>query len=117
MNDGRRELEIYIRTSPDELWDAITNPDKTRLYWFTRWNHSTWTPGAPWTSDSGDGEVYLDGEIIDVDRPHRLLHHDARCRRPAQASEPPSTVEWTSPRWATPCRLVVVNTDLGPETL
>ena len=64
MNDGRREVEIYIRTTPDALWDAITNPEKTRLYWYHALNHSTWTPGARWTSESADGELWLDGEIL-----------------------------------------------------
>ena len=54
--------ETYIRTTPERLWQAITDPEQTRLYWYGALNHSDWTPGARWSSDSPDGEVYLDGE-------------------------------------------------------
>jgi uncharacterized protein YndB with AHSA1/START domain len=29
MNDGRREVELYIRTTPQALWAAITDPEQT----------------------------------------------------------------------------------------
>ena len=74
MNDARREVELYIRATPVEVWDAITNPEKTRQYWYGGLNHSDWTPGAAWTSDEEDGTHLLDGEIVEVEAPHRLVH-------------------------------------------
>jgi uncharacterized protein YndB with AHSA1/START domain len=116
MSDGRREVELYIRTSPDELWDAITNPEKTRLYWYHALNRSTWSPGARWTSESADGEVYLDGEIVDVEQPGRLVHTFHVADGEA-ANEPPSTVAWDITPMGDACRVFVVHTELGPETL
>jgi uncharacterized protein YndB with AHSA1/START domain len=116
MSDGRREVEIYIRTTPQALWGAITSPDKTRQYWFHALNHSTWAPGARWTSESEDGEVYLDGEIVDVEVPSRLVHTMHVCEG-AAAAEPASTVAWDITPMGDACRLLLVNTDLGPETL
>jgi uncharacterized protein YndB with AHSA1/START domain len=64
--------EIYIRTTPAALWQAITDPEFTRRYWYDALNRSEWVPGARCTSESEAGELYLEGEIIEVDPPSRL---------------------------------------------
>lgn len=113
MNEARREVELYIRTTPAELWEAITDPERTRLYWYDALNRSTWTPGAPWTSESEDGELWLDGEILDVEPPHRLVH----TFHIADSAEPPSKVTWQITPMGDACRLYVTHAGLGPEAL
>src|SRR5689334_5544004 len=104
MNDGLRKIEIYIRTTPAELWDAITDPDKTREYWFHALNHSTWAPGARWTSESETGKVYLDGEIVEAEAPRHLVHTMHICDGDA-AVEQASTVAWEITPMGEACRL------------
>ena len=74
---------IFIRATPSEIWRAITDPEMTRNYYYGTDIKSDWTPGARWTSESGD-ELYLDGEILEVDAPHRLVQtfHVAAGRLP-----------------------------------
>ncbi|MFC9261878.1 SRPBCC family protein [Streptomyces hydrogenans] len=43
----------YIRTTPDELWKALTEPELTRRYWGVAFE-TEWTPGAPMVWDEGD---------------------------------------------------------------
>ena len=38
----------YIRTTPEKLWEALTQPEFTRQYWASTWQESDWTPGSSW---------------------------------------------------------------------
>ena len=63
----------YIRTTPEKLWQALTMPEFTRQYWASTWQESDWTPGSSWRAMIPDGRVADAGEIIEVDRPRRLV--------------------------------------------
>ncbi|HEY9130961.1 MAG TPA: SRPBCC family protein [Dyella sp.] len=63
----------YIRTTPEKLWAALTDPEFMRQYWFGSYGESEWTPGAPWKLMSGDGVIMDSGEIVEADRPRRLV--------------------------------------------
>ena len=43
-------FEIYIKTTPERLWEAITNPELRRQYNFGVGVESDWTPGSSYTS-------------------------------------------------------------------
>jgi uncharacterized protein YndB with AHSA1/START domain len=108
--------EIYIRTTPAALWQAITDPDFTRRYWYGALNRSDWTPGARWTSESEAGELYLEGEIIEVDPPHRLVHTFHIVHQPEAAVDPPSRVTWEITPMGESCRLRLIHEELGDAT-
>jgi uncharacterized protein YndB with AHSA1/START domain len=116
MNDGRCEVEIDIRATPFELWDAITDPEKTRQYWHHALNRSTWAPRARWTSESAEGEIYIDGEIVEANPPTRLVHtfHFATG---TGVHESPSTVAWDITSRGDACLLRLVHSNLGPDAL
>lgn len=65
-----------IRTTPEKLWDAITNPEFTRQYWGGLENHSDWKPGSKWEhrnpADKAD-PVWVTGWVIEAVRPKRLV--------------------------------------------
>jgi uncharacterized protein YndB with AHSA1/START domain len=63
----------YIRTTPEKLWEALTQPEFTRQYWASTWQESDWTPGSSWRAMIPDGRVADSGEIIEVDHPKRLV--------------------------------------------
>ena len=44
---GTAVFEIYIKTTPEKLWDAITDPEQRAKYSFGVQVHSDWTPGSP----------------------------------------------------------------------
>lgn len=117
MNEGRQEVVININASPEQIWAALTNPQQTRLFWHGALNHSTWRPGAPWTSESDEGELFLDGEIVEADRPQRMVHTMHFLQDPAAAAEPPSLVEISIDAVHGGTRLRLVNTNLGPAAL
>ena len=53
-----------IRTTPAELWTALTDPDFIRQYWFGRRNTSTWKEGEVIESHSPQGELEWHGKIL-----------------------------------------------------
>ena len=65
---------IYIKTTPEKLWAAITNPEFTRQYWGKE-NVSSWEKGSKWRSVSNDDKrtVRITGEVLESIRPKRLV--------------------------------------------
>lgn len=64
---------IFIRTTPEKLWSALTEPEFTKQYWFGMHLDSEWKPGSSWKMVAGDGKVYDAGEILESDPPRRLV--------------------------------------------
>ena len=63
----------YIRTSPEKLWQALTDGASTRQYWAGRRVESDWTVGAPVTFWF-DGKVSDSGKVLECDPPRRLSY-------------------------------------------
>jgi uncharacterized protein YndB with AHSA1/START domain len=63
----------YIRTTPQKLWDALTDPEFQKKYWFGMHQESTWKAGASWKMLFSDGRVADAGEIVEADPPRRLV--------------------------------------------
>ena len=52
---GSRFLYVtYIRTTPEQLWDALTQPEFTQQYWAGTRQESAWTRGASWKAFAPD---------------------------------------------------------------
>jgi uncharacterized protein YndB with AHSA1/START domain len=64
---------IYIRTTAEKLWDALTKPEFTREYWAGTTQQSEWKKGSSWQALTPDGRVWDTGEIVEIDRPRRLV--------------------------------------------
>jgi uncharacterized protein YndB with AHSA1/START domain len=62
----------YIRTTLEDLWDALVNPEKTRMYWFDSRLESDWTVGSSWQFLSPDGRVVNSGQVLENTPPTRL---------------------------------------------
>ena len=67
-------FEIYIRTTPERLWEAITDPEIRAKYHFGAGVESDWAPGSPYTLNhpGADGPL-ADGENLVVEPPRRLV--------------------------------------------
>jgi uncharacterized protein YndB with AHSA1/START domain len=73
MNKSQFVYVTYIRTTPEKLWQALTDPEFTRRFWVGTWQESEWKPGASWQIMIPDGRVADSGEIIEIDPPRRLV--------------------------------------------
>jgi uncharacterized protein YndB with AHSA1/START domain len=65
----------YIRTTPEKLWNAITNPEFARQYWGGNENVSDWKPGSNWMHVTGDAErlIRVTGKVVESVPPKRLV--------------------------------------------
>ncbi|HUJ29061.1 MAG TPA: SRPBCC family protein [Myxococcales bacterium] len=77
----------YIRTTPQKLWSALTEPEFQKQYWFGVHCESRWTAGSPWKMLYEDGTVTDTGEIVESDPPRRLVirwRHEDRAELKAE---------------------------------
>jgi uncharacterized protein YndB with AHSA1/START domain len=63
----------YIRTTPEKLWSALTDAELMKQYWFGCHCESEWTAGSPWKLVYADGSIADAGEIVEAERPRRLV--------------------------------------------
>lgn len=73
MSNARFVYVIYIRTTPEKVWDALTKPEFTRQYWAGTWQQTSWEAGAPWKIMIPDGRVGDSGEVVEIERLRRLV--------------------------------------------
>jgi len=69
----------YIESTPEKVWQALTDPDITEQYWGHR-NVSEWQAGARWEMQRVDGSGELDvvGTVVESEPPTRLVTTWAR---------------------------------------
>jgi uncharacterized protein YndB with AHSA1/START domain len=63
----------YIRTTPEKLWSALTDMEFMKQYWFGVRCESRWTVGSSWKLVYPDGRNTDAGEIVEAERPRRLV--------------------------------------------
>jgi uncharacterized protein YndB with AHSA1/START domain len=73
MSASKFVYVIYIRTTPEKLWDALTKPEFTRKYWVGTHQDSTFEAGADWKLMIPDGRIGDMGKVLEVDRPRKLV--------------------------------------------
>ncbi|HEV2953591.1 MAG TPA: SRPBCC domain-containing protein [Candidatus Dormibacteraeota bacterium] len=71
---------VWIKASPQKIWDAITQPDWTEKYGYRTRSEYDLRPGGSYRSYANDGmramgapEIAVDGEVIECDPPRRLV--------------------------------------------
>jgi uncharacterized protein YndB with AHSA1/START domain len=63
----------YIRSTPEKVWQAITNPEFARRYWEHE-NISDWKKGSDWKHVSSDGKTTrVVGKVLESTPPKRLV--------------------------------------------
>jgi uncharacterized protein YndB with AHSA1/START domain len=106
-------FEIYIKTTPERLWEAITDGDMRRKYNFGVAVTSDWTPGSRYegTHPGAPGRL-LEGENLDVDPPRRLVQSFNALWSDDVKAEGTSRVTWEIKPVGDSCRLSVTHDEL-----
>jgi uncharacterized protein YndB with AHSA1/START domain/biotin operon repressor len=106
-------FEIYIRTTPERLWEAITDPDIRAKYHFGSRVESEWTPGSTFLRvHPGAADPLVEGENIEVDPPRRLVQSMRALWGPEVIAEGTSRVTWEIEPVGDSCRLSVTHDQL-----
>jgi len=78
----------YIRTTQEKLWSALTDDvEFMKQYWFGVRCESEWTPGSSWKMVHSDGSVSDAGEIVEAERPRRLVIRWKHQKNPELTAE------------------------------
>ena len=106
-------FEIYIRTTPERLWQAITDPEIRSKYNFGAGVRSDWTPGSRLEMGAPKADGLLgEGEVLEVDPPRRLVHTMVALWSDEVRREGSSRVTWEIEPVADSCRLTVIHDQL-----
>jgi uncharacterized protein YndB with AHSA1/START domain/DNA-binding transcriptional ArsR family regulator len=118
LSDLKRDLEktmekvfeIYIRTTPERLWEAIVDPEIRAKYNFGAGAYSDWTPGAKIEMTAPRAGFTLgEGEVLEADPPRRLVHTMVAFFSDEARAEGASRVSWDIEPVGDSCRLVVTH--------
>jgi uncharacterized protein YndB with AHSA1/START domain len=108
--------QVFIKASPEKIWEAIITPDLTVQYFHgarienTPERHAAYGP---------NGEKWGDGAMLEYDPPRRLVHEWRSMYDPDLAGEPASRVSWEiEPYDDGYCKLTLVHDQLeeSPKT-
>lgn len=112
--------QLFIKATPERIWEAITKPEFTTKYFHGSYVDSTFEPGAAYNGYSTDrSQQWVDGEVLEADPPRRLQHTWRSLYDPEAAAEPHSRVTWEiEPQQDGTCLVTVVHDKLeeSPKT-
>jgi len=110
-----RVFEIYIKTTPERLWAAITDPEQRRIYHFGVGIETDWTVGSHYEAHSSSvPDLLWEGENLEVDPPRRLVQSFRALWSEEVRSMGFSRVTWDIEPIGDSCRLLVTHDEL-PE--
>ena len=83
--------QVFIKATPEQIWDAITKPEWTERY-FHKARHTV--TADHYTSLGPDGSVWGDADVLEFDPPRKLVHGWSSMYDPALVEEEESRVTW-----------------------
>lgn len=123
--------QIYIRTSAQAIWDAITQPEWSAKYGYGGYVDYDLKPGGHYRVRPDEAfragalergndlpEVIIEGEVLEADPPRKLVTTFRMLMDPQMAAQPVTTVthEITEMPNGT-CRLVLTHDLTGADML
>jgi uncharacterized protein YndB with AHSA1/START domain len=112
-NTMEKVYEIYIRSTPERLWEAITDPEIRSKYNFGARVESEWTLGARLELSAPSAGLQLaEGEILELDPPRRLVHTMTALWSDDVKREGASRVTWDIEPVGDSCHLTVTHDQL-----
>jgi len=110
----KQVYQIFIRATPEQIWDAITQPEFTAMYFYGSRVATNGKSGTPIRHYAPDGTtIWGDDSILESDPPRRLAHTWRALYDPNLAEEPPSRVTWEiEPQPGGVTKLTVVHDEL-----
>jgi uncharacterized protein YndB with AHSA1/START domain/DNA-binding transcriptional ArsR family regulator len=112
-DDTAAVFEIFIKTTPERLWEAITDEEMRKKYNFGVGVTSDWTPGSEYKASVPGVIDIAAGENLEVDPPRRLVQSFNALWSDEVKAEGSSRVTWEiEPVGDDSCRLTVTHDQL-----
>jgi len=112
-NNMEKVFEIYIKTTPERLWEAITSSEMRQKYNFGVGVHSDWTQGSHYQASHPNAPALLvEGENLEVEPPRKLVQSFTALWSDDVRREGTSRVTWEIEQVQDSCRLTVTHDQL-----
>jgi uncharacterized protein YndB with AHSA1/START domain len=109
-------FEIYIKTTPERLWEAITDSELRQKYTFGVGITSDWTEGSHYEAAHPSGPTLIsEGENLVVDPPRRLVQSMTALWSDEVKAEGTSRITWEIEPVGDSCRLLVIHDELRED--
>lgn len=100
----------FIRTTPQRLWDALTNTTAPMDYWFGCRQECDWKAGSPWTLYMSDGRIADAGKILEVEPAKRAVIEWRNEFKPEYKAEGPARCTYELEQMGDVVKLTIVHT-------
>lgn len=113
----RQIYEVFIKADAPTIWRALTDPTMTAQYYYGSKIESDLKRGSPLRYlVPGDEPVILDGMIVEIDPPNKLVTTFAAHWEPAFKGDRPSRVTYEITPMRGMCKLTLTHDDFDGET-
>jgi uncharacterized protein YndB with AHSA1/START domain/DNA-binding transcriptional ArsR family regulator len=109
---GTAVFEVFIKTTRQRLWEAITDPDQRKQYSFGVETHSDWTPGSAYKASVPGVVDIAAGRNVEVDPPRLLVQTFDALWSDEVKAQGTTRVTWEIEPVGTSCRLTVTHDQL-----
>jgi uncharacterized protein YndB with AHSA1/START domain len=110
--DGTAVFEVFIKTTPERLWEAITDPEQRRKYSFGVETNSDWTTGSEYTAGIPGVIDIASGQNVEVDPPRLLVQTFNALWSDQVKAQGQTRVSWEVEPVGSSCRLTVTHDQL-----
>jgi DNA-binding transcriptional ArsR family regulator/uncharacterized protein YndB with AHSA1/START domain len=110
-NPMEKVFEIYIKTTPDRLWEAITDGEIRSKYNFGVGIFSDFAPGSHFEMKAGDF-LLGEGENVEVDPPRKLVQHATMYFSDSAKNEGVTRITWAIEPVGDSCHLTLTHDEL-----
>ena len=116
---------VYIKATPEAIWDAITKPEWTRQYGYPGYSEYDLRPGGAYRAfpdetmqAQGAPDIIVDGEVIEADPPRKLVQSWRMLWDPEMVAEGFTRVTWEIEQEASGLSRLTVSHDVdgAPKT-
>ncbi|MDJ0459676.1 SRPBCC domain-containing protein [Arthrobacter sp. NQ7] len=98
----------FIKATPQQVWEALTNPALTIQYPFGGAVESDWRPGSDYVTKSADGaSVMYDGKVLESEPPWRLVRSVHVKFSPAFTGHQEMTIRWDVEQFGETCKVTI----------
>jgi len=116
MDTHTHIFQVYIRTTPERLWQALTTGEITQQYYFGSAVEGTFEAGTSYHYPNPNGGTFIDGQVLEVDPPKRMV---CTFQPRFLQDNTLSKVTWEIEAMGGTCRLRLTHDDLilsSPDT-
>lgn len=116
MEKSKFVYVTYIHTTPEKLWQALTDPEVIRRYFAGVTQESAWTPGASWRMIKPDGTVSDSGEVLEIEPQRKLVLKWRNEFRPEWRAEGDSRMTYEIETEGEKVKLTVIHEIDAPQS-